>query len=129
MGFKNIINDTKVSQTVDQLNNIEGLDNKFIYLYNETENWYDIIHSVEDLIQQSDDIALQINKILVDNLVKEDIINFSIYEDKEVLNESALTFIQQPNVNVYGSKIKNQFNIGDIKGFSANRTKILEYAY
>ncbi|MEB7657634.1 hypothetical protein NGB24_07175 [Mammaliicoccus vitulinus] len=128
MEFKNIINDTKVSQTVDKLNNIEGLNNKFIYIYNEMDDWYDIIHSVENLIQTSDVVAMQINEILVENLIKEGIINFSIYEDKELLNENALTFIQQPSVNIYGSKIINQFNIGVLEDFSANRTKTLEYA-
>ncbi|UTI85163.1 hypothetical protein NIT60_14920 [Mammaliicoccus sciuri] len=128
MGFKNIINNTKVMETVDKLNSIKSLNNNFIYLYNEKDDWFDIIHSVEDLIQESDEIALQINEILVENLIKENILNFSIYEDKKLISENTLTFIQQTVKNSYGNNIGNNFKIDYLNSFKTNKTKTLQYA-
>lgn len=91
MEFENIVNSSKVIKTVDELNNIKGLNNKFIYNYNEKDNWFNIIHSIEKLIQESDIIAKQISGILISNLVNENILNFSIYEDKETIEENTKT--------------------------------------
>ncbi|MDK9866755.1 hypothetical protein ACP3TM_11380 [Staphylococcus sp. IPLA37010] len=83
----------EVSKVVDKLNDIKGLNNKFIYQYNATEEWFDIIHSIENEIQNNDKLAERISDILIEDLIQKEILNFSFYEDREELMANTIEFL------------------------------------
>lgn len=105
MKFINTIN-THISRTVEKLNDIESLNNRFIYIYDKNEDWYNIIHSVEDIIQESDEIALLISEILVENLIENEILNFSMYEDLELIKQNTVRFIPNMRFDFSNKRIK-----------------------
>lgn len=78
------------TKTVDRLNKVNGLENKFIYRYDSKNNWYDIIHSNNSQLQNSDKIAKIVSDILYEELLSKDIFNFSFYEDKNIISESTV---------------------------------------
>ncbi len=78
------------TKTVDRLNKVNGLENKFIYRYDSKNNWYDIIHSINIQLQNSDKIAKIVSDILYEELLSKDIFNFSFYEDKNIISESTV---------------------------------------
>lgn len=78
--------------TVDRLNKVNGLENKFIYRYDSKNNWYDIIHSINNQLQNCDQIAKIVSDILYEELLSKDIFNFSFYEDENIISESTLEF-------------------------------------
>lgn len=78
-------NNVYISQLVDKLNSITKLENKVVYSYNEEHDWYDITHSVNDLIQNDDEIAMEITSLLIRELHSKNIYNYSFYEDVEIV--------------------------------------------
>ncbi|MCH4327285.1 hypothetical protein SHJJP8905_002388 [Staphylococcus lugdunensis] len=92
MKYRNEILNKSYTNTVDKLNKIKGLENKFIYRYDSKNNWYDIIHSINNELQTNDQIAKIVSDILYEELLNKDIFNFSFYEDKNIISESTLEF-------------------------------------
>ncbi|WP_426703908.1 hypothetical protein [Staphylococcus shinii] len=92
VNIKNRDENIYISMTVDKLNELEGLNNKFIYQYNLNENWFDIMHSIDDILQKNDDLAEKIKTIIVDGLIANGIFNFSFYEDKEQIRANTIKF-------------------------------------
>ena len=92
MEYKNEILNKSYTDTVDKLNKIKGLENKFIYRYDSKNNWYDIIHSINNELQINDQVAKIVSDILYEELLSKDIFNFSFYEDKNIISESTLEF-------------------------------------
>ncbi|MDE9829222.1 protein-export chaperone SecB [Staphylococcus delphini] len=95
MGYGHEVLNKSYTKTVDRLNKVKGLENKFIYRYDSKNNWYDIIHAINSQLQNSDKIAKIISDILYEELLSKDIFNFSFYEDKNIISESTVEF---PNI-------------------------------
>ncbi|MDO5375228.1 MAG: hypothetical protein Q4F01_03495 [Staphylococcus rostri] len=86
-----------ITHAVDDLNKMSSFENKFVYHYDAQNDWYDIMHSIENDIQQNDEIAKMVSDILYHQLISQGVYNFSFYEDKHVIAESTYEF--EPNVN------------------------------
>lgn len=74
-GFENV---------VDFIND-NDLNSECIVIYK--DEWYDIVHNdyVAQKIQTDDVYAKKLNDILFEELISEDITNFSIYENEEII--------------------------------------------
>lgn len=95
------------SKAVDRLNSIQGFNNHFIFHYIENEDWYNIYHNVEEVIQKSDDFAKIIGDILYEELIQYDIINFSIFEDEEKVASSIRDF-KATSIRYYNKNYNNK---------------------
>lgn len=119
---KEILNNA-ISKAVDKMNEIVSLDNKFVYRYDYENDWYDILHSVENEIQTNDQVARSIVDILNDELLSKEIYNFSIYEDKKAVLENTYEFPANTKKTIYDKFIKNNsnFKINDIRSKPTKR--------
>ncbi|WP_206601573.1 hypothetical protein [Staphylococcus delphini] len=117
MGYGHEVLNKSYTKTVDRLNKVEGLENKFIYRYDSKNNWYDIIHAINSQLQNSDKIAKIISDILYEELLSKDIFNFSFYEDKNIISESTVEFAFNTKLVITDRFIvsNDNFIIGDFK--------------
>ncbi|PTG88112.1 hypothetical protein BU645_11785 [Staphylococcus chromogenes] len=110
------------TRAVDELNKISGLENKFVYRYDNHNNWYDIIHAVEDDLQKNDEIAKKISDILYNHIISNEVYNFSFYEDKSIIGETTYEFSSRINKVIKDKSIKS-FNRFDLPSFETKPSK------
>ncbi|BGE81221.1 hypothetical protein [Staphylococcus petrasii] len=74
-----------IIHAVNKLNSIPGYNDKFTYEYDNENDWFNIIHSIQNEILTNDELAIKIADILCEELVNKKILNFSIYEDENIM--------------------------------------------
>lgn len=106
MGFTKT-NKQLVSIAVKKLNYISP--DSFIYIYNNDENIFYIVHKMENEISENNKLAQEIGKIFRFDLLEKDIKNICLIEDEDIFNENHKAFSAQPNVEKtsYKKEISN----------------------
>lgn len=102
-------NNIYISQLVDKLNSITKLENKVVYSYNEEHDWYDITHSVNDLIQNDDEIAMEITSLLIRELHSKNIYNYSFYEDVEIVKRRTAALKERNHGSLFQKIVDKDF--------------------
>lgn len=77
--------DEYFTKTIKRLKEETHFLDHYNYKYDFENNWYDIFHSVESVIQSDDDFAQLVGDILYEELISKGILNFSFYEDTNML--------------------------------------------